>query len=156
MHSKCEITRKFSAVVLGCGILYFTVATFHWLATWRQIYMIEAPCIKVENYLFPIGLYTLGLELLGYGSVYFLYRGRNRIAWLMLLVITIVLGLPLDIYELLLRLHYTPMRIEDLWRGVRAGWGPSISTLSSLVTGIFMILAILIAGPCVFKNDCHD
>ncbi|HZL26257.1 MAG TPA: hypothetical protein VFC39_06975 [Acidobacteriaceae bacterium] len=151
-----KLLTNISATVLALGLLFFMRSTFHWVATWRQLNIIEAPCIAVQNLLMPMGFYSLGLELIGFIALLTGYRRSEKLAWWILFIIVICLVMPLDFLDLVLRLHYTPMRFSDLWHGVRLGWSPSVSMLTSSIAFILMVAALLLTVPFVFFQQSRN
>lgn len=138
-----------SALLLSLGLLSLIPASLKWTSTWRQLNL-EVPGFHQQNYLMPLGFYSLGLEMIGLIILWTGYRRKEGWAWFVMLIITFFLVFPLNGLKLLLDMQTPGFGWSDLLHGVQAGWWPSIWMAVGALTFLLMLVALLLPIKAFF------
>ena len=150
MKTRCDAT-LISALVVSVCLMAFIPGSLRFASTWRELYF-EAPGFREQNLLMPLGLCSLGLEMIGLIVLWTGYRRKQRWAWFVMLIILLFFVFPLNVLKLLLDMQ-TPSFDWSAWlQGIRGGYAPSIWMAVGVFDFLVMLSALLLPIKAFFMR----
>ena len=129
-----------SASFMSLCLLMLIPASLKFASTWRELYF-DMGCFREQNLFAPFGLCSLCIEMIGLIVLWTGYRKKERLAWLIMLIILVLFVFPLTLLPQLLNPHAGYFNWQ-LWKNaIRVRFWPSIW----IAEGDFIFLAMLIS-----------
>jgi len=101
MKKRCDAT-LISALLLSLCLVTLIPGSLKCASTWRELY-VQMPGLKMQNYLMPMGLSSLGFVMIGLIVLWTGYRKNERWAWFVMLIILLFFIFPGGLLPLLLQ-----------------------------------------------------
>jgi hypothetical protein len=101
----------------------------------------------IENFLMPIGFYSLGIEIVGLIVLWTGFRKRERAAWFAMLILLLFFIFPPYVLTLLVKSYEWKLGVADcsqLLQSALDGDWQSIGIVLGVLTFIVMLTALLL------------
>jgi hypothetical protein len=149
-------------MLLSLCLVTFIPGGLKFASTWRQLAFYQVAGFRVQNFLMPMGLFSLGFVTIGLTVLWTGYRKAERWAWFVMLIILLCFVFPSNALPVLLQMRGDNHRWSDLLDLSGAfretGWWHCLAIAFSglesigiecmavwMVLGILVFLAMLIA-----------
>jgi hypothetical protein len=132
-----------SAVLMSLCLLTFIPASLRYASTFRELYF-DWPCIKEENFLMPLGFYSLGFVMIGLIVLWTGYRKKERWALFVMLIILFCYVFPLNILRPLMEARGPSWDWSGWLQGIHEGYRPGIWMAVGFITFLVMLFALLL------------
>jgi hypothetical protein len=93
-----------SAVLLSLCLVTTIPTSLRNVSTWNQLYL-EWPHLKIQNYFATFGFAFLGIAMIGLIVLWTGYRKRERLAWLIMLIILLCFEFPSSVLPVILHIR---------------------------------------------------
>lgn len=130
----------------------FIPGSLRFASTWRELYF-EASGFKEQNFLMPLGFYSLGLEMIGLIVLWTAYRKKDRWAWFVMLIIVLFFVFPLNVLKLLLDMRTPSFAWSEWFQGIREGYLPSIWMAVGFLDFLVMLVALILPTKAFFLRS---
>ena len=94
-----------STTIMSLCLVGMIPGSLRFASTWKDLYIYDLPDRGIQNFLMPVGFYSLGLELIGLIVLWTWFRKKERWAWFIMLIILLFLIFPPFVLTLIVKAY---------------------------------------------------
>jgi hypothetical protein len=153
MKIRCNMT-VVSTVVLSLCLMLPIPGNFRLASTWREHYLVIGNQ-RPQNFMAPLGLCALGIQIIGMIVLWTGYRRRERLAWFVMFVILWCFSFPTYVLGTILDLQTVSFQLSPWINGIRDGYEPSIWAAEEALVFLVMLVALVLPIKTFFWRPAN-